>query len=89
MAPGVMVTVSKSEKVLWVRGGKTEDNFICEDHSPVTQGTSNGGKLHEQRKFWVAELLCSRGFLGNKVLLPTLQVTASSNGQYYNHHHQP
>ena len=26
MAPGVMVTVSKSEKVLWVHGGKTEDN---------------------------------------------------------------
>ena len=31
MAPGVMVTVSKSEKILWVHGGKTEDNFICED----------------------------------------------------------
>jgi len=31
MAPGVMVAVSKSEKVLWVHGGKTEDNFICED----------------------------------------------------------
>jgi len=25
-----MVTVGKSEKVLWVHGGKTEDNFICE-----------------------------------------------------------
>ena len=31
MAPGVMVAVSKSEKVLWVHGGKTENNFICED----------------------------------------------------------
>jgi len=31
MAPGVMVTVSKSEKVLWVHGGKTEDDFICEN----------------------------------------------------------
>jgi len=31
MAPGVMVTVGKSEKVLWVHGGKTEDNFICEN----------------------------------------------------------
>ena len=28
MAPGVMVTVSKSEKVLWVHGGKTEDDFM-------------------------------------------------------------
>ena len=31
MAPGVMVTVGKSAKVLWVHGGKTEDNFICEN----------------------------------------------------------
>jgi len=31
MAPGVMVTVSKCEKVLWVHVGKTEDNFICEN----------------------------------------------------------
>jgi len=28
MAPGVMVTVSKCEKVFWVHVGKTEDNFI-------------------------------------------------------------
>ena len=31
MAPSVMVTVSKSEKVLWVHVGKTEDDFICEN----------------------------------------------------------
>jgi len=31
MAPGVMVTVSKSEKVFWVHVGKTEDNFVCEN----------------------------------------------------------
>ena len=28
MAPDVMVTVGKSEKVLWVHGGKTEDNYL-------------------------------------------------------------
>ena len=31
MAPGVMVTVSKCEKVLRVHVGKTKDNFICEN----------------------------------------------------------
>jgi len=31
MAPGVMVTVSKSEKVFWIHVGKTEDNFISEN----------------------------------------------------------
>ena len=36
MVPGVMVTVSKSEKVLWVHGGKTEDDFICENQ--IMQG---------------------------------------------------
>jgi len=28
MVPGVMVTVNKSEKVLWVHGGKTEDVIL-------------------------------------------------------------
>ena len=31
MAPGVMVTVGKYEKVSWIHVGKTEDNFICEN----------------------------------------------------------
>jgi len=30
MAPGVMVTVRKCEKVSWFHVGKTEDSFICE-----------------------------------------------------------
>jgi len=31
MTPGVMVTVSKCEKVFRVHVGKTEDNFISEN----------------------------------------------------------